>query len=164
MNRSRLLLAVPGATVLVLAGGSPAWAGGDGHEDEKTYAEVVSIADEASVEKDGDELTVEFTYKCEDGDDIKTHVALWQKETEAYYETKVKGDLECDGEEQTKEVTLEKKSDEEAENGDAKVKVAFHKDGEKLDKKVEDVTVEGAEDDGKEHDGKEHDGEKDNGH
>ena len=47
MNRSRLLLALPAATALVLAGGSPALAGGDGHSDNDTWAKVIEINDEA---------------------------------------------------------------------------------------------------------------------
>ena len=70
MNRSRLLLALPAATALVLAGGTPAWAGGDGHDHgDDTWAKVIEINDEAELDDDEDVLQVMFEYKCEDDDD-----------------------------------------------------------------------------------------------
>ncbi len=146
MHRSRLLLTVPTATALVLAGGSPAWAGGDHHEGEDAKAEVISIADEAEAKEDASEVTVEFDYTCE-GEGITATVVLEQKDGDVRYEDELEeGDgLECDGEKRTAEATLEPAEDsEDVENGKAEVTVTFEdEDGKELDSKTEEVEVSG---------------------
>ena len=160
MKRSRLLLALPAATALVLAEGSPALAGGDGHENDDTYAEVISIADEADATEDASEVTVDFDYKCE-GEGITATVVLEQNHGDVRYEDELKqedDELTCDGEEQTATATLKPVDDsKDVENGKAKVTVTFEdEDGEELDKKSEKVEVEGVDDNGD-------NGDKDNG-
>jgi hypothetical protein len=165
MNRSRLLLALPAATALVLAGGSPALAGGDGHENDDTYAEVISIADEADATEDASEVTVDFDYKCE-GEGITATVVLEQNHGDVRYEDELKqedDELTCDGEEQTATATLKPVDDsKDVENGKARVTVTFEdEDGEELDKKSEKVEVEGVDDNGD--NGDKDNGDKDNG-
>ena len=150
MNRSRLLLALPAATALVLAGGSPAWAGGDQHGDEDPWAKVIAISEEAEATGDASEVTVEFDYKCE-GEGITATVVLEQNDGDVRYEDELEeGDgLECDGEKRTAEATLEpaEKSDD-VENGEAEVTVTFEdEDGEELDSKTADVEVSGVDED-----------------
>jgi hypothetical protein len=165
MNRSRLLLALPAATALVLAGGSPALAGGDGHENDDTYAEVISIADEADATEDASEVTVDFDYKCE-GEGITATVVLEQNHGDVRYEDELKqedDELTCDGEEQTATATLKPVDDsKDVENGKARVTVTFEdEDGEELDEKSEKVEVEGVDDNGD--NGDKDNGDKDNG-
>ena len=166
MKNPRLLLVVPAATALVFTGMSPALAGGDhGHDDSgaaDNWAEVISIADEATADDDDAEyVDVSFDYKCEDDDgdddenDFVAKVTLKQDYGNVWYEGDFE-DLTCDGDKQTAEdVRLDKKSDDAVENGEAWVKVKIvDADDETLDRKRESVDVDGVDDDdhGKRHD------------
>ena len=144
MNRSRLFLALPAATALVLAGGSPAWAGGDGHDHgDDTWAKVIQIGDEAELEDDGDVLQVTFEYKCEDedDDDEKVTADVKAEDDDISYEADAV-ELDCNGEKNEITVDLEKK-DDAAEKGDkVDVTVTINEDDEKLDEESkEDVEV-----------------------
>ena len=144
MNRSRLLLALPAATALVLAGGSPAWAGGDGHDrGDDTWAKVIEIHDEAELEDDGDVLQVTFEYKCEDedDDDEKVTADVKAEDGDISYEAD-DVELDCNGEKNEITVDLEKK-DDAAEKGDkVDVTVTISEDDEVLDEETkEDVEV-----------------------
>ena len=118
MNRSRLLLALPTATALVLAGGSPAWAGGDGHDyGGDTWAKVIQIHDEAELEDDV--LQVTFEYKCEDEDDDDNKVTADVKaeDGDIAYEA---DDVELDCNREKNEITTDlEKKDDAVEKGDA---------------------------------------------
>ena len=147
MNRSRLLLALPAATALVLAGGSPAWAGGDGHDHgDDTWAKVIEINDEAELEDDGDVLQVTFEYKCEDedDDDEKVTADVKAEDGDISYEAD-DVELDCNGEknEITVDLEKEKKKDEAAEEGDkVDVTVTINENGDELDEQTEeDVMV-----------------------
>ena len=144
MNRSRLLLALPAATALVLAGGSPAWAGGDGHDHgDDTWAKVIEINDEAELEDDGDVLQVTFEYKCEDedDDDEKVTADVKAEDGDISYEAD-DVELDCNGEKNEITVDLEKK-DDAAEKGDkVDVTVTINEGDEELDEETkEDVEV-----------------------
>ena len=166
MNRRRLLLALPAATALVLAGGSPALAGGDGYSDDDTWAKVIEINDEAELEEDGDKLEVTFEYKCEekDEDSVTADVVAENEDKNIRYE-KEDEDLDCNGEKNEITVALEVVEDyEKAEEGDkVDVTVTITEDDEKLDEETkEDVEVvdkdNGDTDNGDKHDhGDEHD-------
>ena len=160
MKRSRLLLVAPAATALVFTGMSPALAGGgDGHGHDN-WAEVISIADEATADDDAEYVDVSFDYKCEDDDgdddanDFVAKVTLKQDDGNVRYEGEF-DDLTCDGEKQTAEdVRLDKKSDDAVENGEAWVKVKIvDADDETLDRKRESVDVDGVDDDHHKHHG-----------
>ena len=166
MKCSRLLLAVPAATALVFTGISPALAGGgDGHDNDN-WAEVVSIADEATATEDAKSVDVEFEYKCEDDDgddkenDFVAKVVLKQGDDVRYEGTSE--DLECDGEKQAETVTLDQESDDAVEHGEAWVTVRIvDADGETLDRERESVEVKGVDDDDDhdhDHHEKHHDG------
>jgi hypothetical protein len=141
MRSARLLLVAPAATALVLTGVSPAWAAGDdgNHNGDDASAKVLEIKDEAEVKDDGDEVKVSFKYECEDNSkDVTAHVKL---ENDARYE-KDDVDLDCDGDEHWKTVTLEKKGHDEVEKGDdVEVTVKIEENGDELDKKTEDVEI-----------------------
>ncbi len=143
MNRRRLLLALPAATALVLAGGSPALAGGDGHSDDDTWAKVIEINDEAELDDDGDVLEVTFEYKCEeeDEDSVTADVEAKNEDEDLTY-SKDEEDLDCDGDEHEITVDLDRDEDsEKAEEGDkVDVTVTITKDDEVLDEETrEDV-------------------------
>jgi hypothetical protein len=168
MNRSRLLLALPAATALVLAGGSPAWAGGDRHDrGDDAWAKVIEINDEAELEDDGDVLQVTFEYKCEDedDDDEKVTADVKAEDGDISYEAD-DVELDCNGEKNEISVDLEKE-DDAAEKGDkVDVTVTINEDDEKLDEESkEDVEVvdeeNGAKDDGAKDDSAKDDSAKD---
>ena len=141
MNRSRLLLTLPAATALVLAGGSPALAGGDGHDHgDDAWAKVIEINDEAELEDDGDVLQVTFEYKCDDDDDKVTADVKAEDGDISYEADDV--ELDCNGEKNEITVDLEKK-DEAAEKDDkVDVTVTINENGEELDEETkEDVEV-----------------------
>ena len=172
MNRSRLLLALPAATALVLAGGSPAWAGGDGHDHgDDTWAKVIEINDEAELEDDGDVLQVTFEYKCEDedDDDEKVTADVKAEDGDISYEAD-DVELDCNGEKNEISVDLEKK-DDAAEKGDkVDVTVTINEGDEELDEETkEDVEVVDEENGGdednadKDNGGDEDNADKDNG-
>jgi hypothetical protein len=145
MNRSRLLLALPAATALVLAGGSPALAGGDGHSDNDTWAKVIEINDEAELEDEGELLKVTFEYKCEeeDEDSVTADVVAENKDEDLRYEAD-DVNLDCNGEKNEITVDLERDEDsEKAEEGDkVDVTVTINENGDELDSKTkEDVEV-----------------------
>ncbi|WP_369132888.1 hypothetical protein [Modestobacter sp. I12A-02662] len=155
MRSARLFLVAPAVTALVLTGASPAMAGGGDHDkDDDLYAKVLEIDDEGTIEEHGDEVVVEFDYKCEDddkdGDNITTKVTLEHWDGDVEYEAEFDNELKCDGEEQTKEVTLEKEGEDDAEEGKAEVTVRFEdEDGDELDEESEHVDLEEADDDDK---------------
>jgi hypothetical protein len=165
MNRRRLLLALPAATALVLAGGSPALAGGDGHSDDDTWAKVIEINDEAELEDDGDVLQVTFEYKCEDDDDDdKVTADVKAEDGDISYEAD-DVELDCNGEKNEITVALEVVEDyEKAEEGDkVDVTVTITEDDEKLDEETkEDVEVVDK-DNGDKDNGDKDNGDKDNG-
>jgi len=143
MNRSRLLLALPAATALVLAGGSPAWAGGDGHDHgDDTWAKVIEINDEAELEDDGDVLQVTFEYKCEDeDDDEKVTAAVKAEDGDISYEAD-DVELDCNGEKNEITVDLEKKDDAAGKGDKVDVTVTINEGDEELDEETkEDVEV-----------------------
>ena len=145
MNRSRLLLTLPAATALVLAGGSPALAGGDGHSDNDTWAKVIEINDEAELEDEGELLKVTFEYKCEeeDEDSVTADVVAENKDEDLRYEAD-DVNLDCNGEKNEITVDLERDEDsEKAEEGDkVDVTVTINENGDELDSKTkEDVEV-----------------------
>ncbi|ADB77090.1 hypothetical protein [Geodermatophilus obscurus] len=163
MNRSRLLLALSAATALVLAGGSPAWAGGDGHDHgEDAWAKVIEINDEAELEDDGDVLQVTFEYKCED-DDEKVTADVKAEDGDISYEAD-DAELDCNGEKNEITVDLEKR-DDAAEKGDkVDVTVTINEGDEELDEETkEDVEVVDEENGGKDGADKDNGGDKDNG-
>ncbi len=166
MNRSRLLLALPAATALVLAGGSPAWAGGDGHDHgDDTWAKVIEINDEAELEDDGDVLQVTFEYKCEDedDDDEKVTADVKAEDGDISYEAD-DVELDCNGEKNETTVDLEKKDDAAEEGDKVDVTVTINEGDEELDEETkEDVEVVDEENGGDEDNAdKDNGGDKDN--
>jgi hypothetical protein len=143
MNRSRLLIALPAATAMVLAGGSPALAGGDGHHDDDTWAKVVEIDDEAELEDDV--LKVTFEYRCEEEDknSVTADVVAENEDKDIRY-SKDDEDLDCNGEKNEITVDLDRdKGSEKAEEGDkVDVTVTITEDDKVLDEETkEDVEV-----------------------
>ena len=165
MDRSRLLLALPAATALVLAGGTPAWAGGGHDHGDDTWAKVIEINDEAELEDDGDVLQVTFEYKCEDedDDDEKVTADVKAEDGDISYEAD-DVELDCNGEKNEISVDLEKKDDAAEEGDKVDVTVTISEDDEELDEETkEDVEVVDEDNGGDEDTGGKDNGGKDSG-
>jgi hypothetical protein len=143
MSRLRSLVVVTAAATLTFTGLSSASADerGRGHG---VRADIVSISDDAKVNDRG-RIRVEATYECwGKARDITTTVTLTQRSSGARYDAEVTGGLDCDGDEHTQVVRLDKDGRDRVRNGDAKVTWEYSTDHKRLDKEREGVDVRGA--------------------
>jgi|SRR3954470_6086308 hypothetical protein len=146
MHRSRLLLAVPAATALVLTGLSPAWAA-PGNDHGRARAVITDIDNDAHANRAGDRVRVEFTYRCRGHeDDIDVTVRLRQHDARFRAEFNGKNKLDCDGHRHTVSVRLRPDNGDDLENGDARVTVVFKDDDDVIARRSETVDVRGVRD------------------
>jgi hypothetical protein len=165
MRRTRLLVVLPAAGALLFTGLAPAAAGDYDDRDrgrDDAWAEVLSIGDEAELERGGDQVEVTFKYKCEDGDrddeDVTADVVL---DNRGRYEADDVA-LRCNGRAQSVTATLDQESDREArEGGRAHVTVTLTADDDVLDSDTERVRIVDEDNrNGRDRDGRHHDDDK----